>query len=363
MSKVVLAISPDDVVPVLQRPPTPKFSLDASYLVVGGMGGIGCSIVHWMVAHGARNLILMLRSAARNAKAVSFVDELRESGCRVKPVSCNVSSEDELAEALRSCKEDGLPPIRGVIQAAMVLQDTVLEQMTFANYQAVILPKVHGTWNLHKTFKDADLLDFFVILSSIVGGAGNASQANYSAAGSYQDTLARWRLSRGLPAVSIDLGAVKAIGVAAETAGAGHHWDSDSESQLGRDARFAALRTRHTRDSSGKVGADSAGDRGSLAGKLAAASSADEAIGYVGAAIAEKLSVIFMVPVADIDFTKRPSQCGIDSLVAVELRNMLVQQAGADVSIFSIMQSASLTALTADVAAKSAHLDATLFEK
>lgn len=93
-----------------------------SYLLVDGVGGIGRSIAHWMVAHGAKNLILLSRSAGVGKQATAFLDELRDIGCRVKPVSCNVSNEEDLAKTLRFCKDDGLPPVCGIIQAAMVLQ-------------------------------------------------------------------------------------------------------------------------------------------------------------------------------------------------------------------------------------------------
>ncbi|WYZ36244.1 hypothetical protein EsH8_XI_000127 [Colletotrichum jinshuiense] len=403
MGKVVLTMGPRDLVPVRRPSPTSRLSPDASYLLVGGMGGIGRAIAHWMVAHGAKNLIFLSRSAGRSDASSKFRKELEQAGCRVKSVSCDVSDESQLAQALQTCKEDGLPPIRGVIQAAMVLQDTILEQMSLENYARAIRPKVHGTLNLHKQFDKADSLDFFVILSSVVGVAGNASQSNYSAAGSYQDALARWRVSRGLPAVSVDLGAVKAIGVAAETpgvlgrlqrtghmplseeqvlgvlgsailapyepqvvvglnSGPGNHWDRTGESQLGRDARFSALRAREIDQIHRKSGSGTAtGDSSSLASRLATAKSSEEATEFVAVAIAEKLSEIFMIPVDDIELTNRPAQYGIDSLVAVELRNMLVQKAAAEVSIFGIMQSASLADLAADVAAKSTHVSANLF--
>lgn len=270
----------------------------------------------------------------------------------------------------------------------------MIEQMTLDNFKTATLPKVQGSWNLHQRFEKATDLDFFVILSSAVGVAGNASQSNYAAAGSYEDALARWRVARGLPCVSIDLGAVKSIGVAAETAGVlgrlgrigfvpmseeqvlavlasaivsprepqvvvglntgpGKHWESDGESQLGRDARFAALRT-HDGQKKGESDVRQGGD--SLASKLAGSSTPEEAGELVGAAIAEKLSDIFMIPVDEIDLANKPSQYGIDSLVAVELRNMLLQKAAAEISIFGIMQNASLAGLAADVASKSAHV-------
>lgn len=268
-------------------------------------------------------------------------------------------------------------------------QDTLLELMTLTDYQTAIDPKVHGTWNLHTQFAQKDSLDFFVMLSSAVAVAGNASQANYAAGGSYQDALARWRVSQGLPAVSIDLGAVKSIGVAANSgvlahlarvgfspineeqvlsilgttivqpydpqvvvgldARPGPHWDAKGESQLGRDMRFASLKPE-----TGSVGTNTTGSPDSLASKIAAAKSLEQAVDLVGAAIAEKISDIFMIPLDEIDLANKPAHYGIDSLVAVEIRNMLVQQAAAEVSIFDIMQSVSLAELSG-IAAKSTY--------
>jgi acyl transferase domain-containing protein/NADPH:quinone reductase-like Zn-dependent oxidoreductase len=407
VGKAVLSIGSDVIVPTLQRSLTPTFSPNASYLLVGGVGGVGCSIAYWMADQGAKNIIILSRSAGRSDQAVALADDLSQVGCRVKAVSCNVSSGSDLTDSLRQCQEDGLPPIRGVIQGAMVLkvnlknveyiclfllisaQDTLLELMTLADYQTAIDPKVHGTWNLHTQFAQRNSLDFFVMLSSAVAVAGNASQANYAAGGSYQDALARWRVSQGLPGVSIDLGAVKSIGVAANSGVLGHlarvgflpiheeqvlsilgntilhpyepqvvvgldsrpgsHWDPKSESQLGRDMRFAALKPE-THNS----GTNPTGCPDSLASKLATTKSLEQAVELLGAAIAEKISEIFMIPLDEIDLANKPAHYGIDSLVAVELRNMLVQQAAAEVSIFDIMQSVSLDELSA-IAAKSAY--------
>lgn len=283
----------------------------------------------------------------------------------------------------------------------MYVQDSILEKMTIDDYTAAVLPKVAGTWNLHSKFQQSGDLDFFVIFSSNVGILGNASQSNYAAGGSFQDALARWRVARGLPCVSIDLAAVKSVGFVAETAGVwarmaklGHmsleedtvlslvelavlepsatqivaginggpgvHWDRESSSQLGRDARFTALRFRQQQRQSGsKTGGETGGGQ-ALASRLAEANSRSEVERLVSQAMAQWLANIFTVPIDDIDMTKPPGSYGIDSLVAVELRNMLTRQVGAEVSSFSIMQSASLAALASEAAAKSGHVDASL---
>lgn len=274
-----------------------------------------------------------------------------------------------------------------------IAQDSILEQMTTENFQAAIAPKVNGSWNLHSLFQD---VDFFIMLSSINGIVGYASQSNYSAGGSYQDALARWRVARGLPAVSLDLCAVKTVGYVAETAGvatrmqrAGHmllredqllgllesailapfdpqviagintgpgsHWNRDGESQLGRDARFSTLHYRQPQQS--QSNGDSLTSKNSLALSLAEASSRADAEAIVFAAIAQKLSSIFVISVDEIEPSKHPSQYGVDSLVAVELRNMISLQAAADISIFNILQSPSLAALAGEIVTRSRYTE------
>ena len=122
LGKIVLSVGSRDMVPVLPPPTVAKLSSHSSYLIVGGAGGIGQSIAYWMAAHGAKNLIVLSRSASSSNKTGTLVAELQEVGCRAMPVSCDVADEADLTKALRKCKEEGLPPVRGIVQAAMVLQ-------------------------------------------------------------------------------------------------------------------------------------------------------------------------------------------------------------------------------------------------
>jgi acyl transferase domain-containing protein/NADPH:quinone reductase-like Zn-dependent oxidoreductase/SAM-dependent methyltransferase len=403
MGKIVLSTKADEEVNVRPRAaPTARLRADVSYLLVGGVGGLGRSMSRWMVDHGAKNLILLSRSAGDMKKTGAYVTELREAGCRVVAISCDVSIAGQLSKALRSCEEHGLPPVRGVIQGAMVLQDSVFEQMVLEDWQTCIRPKVHSTWNLHVQWSQPGSLDFFVMLSSFSGLLGIVSQGNYAAGSVYQDAMAHWRQSRGLPGVSLDLGAVKGVGYVAENAGVadrvrrtgetlmleeravlqalqaailyqrdrpqillglntgpGPQWDRDGKSQMSRDARFLPLTYRESRRQTSDLEKDT-GAGGSesqnLAGKLAGVKSRDAAVQLVGEAISTKLANIFMLPASEIDLTQPPALYGIDSLIAVELRNMLLLQAGAELSVFNIMQSVSLAALALDVVNKNRHL-------
>lgn len=399
MGKVVLSIEPDEHVRLVPHAPVPKLQPDASYLLVGGMGGIGQSIAHWMAAHGARNIIVLSRSAGSVDKSGSFVAGLREVGCRVVAISCDVANKDDLKRALHICSHDEkMPPIRGVVNSAMALQDSLFEQMTLENWQTSLRPKVAATWNLHHQFSDAGSLDFYVMLSSLSGILGIASQANYAAGCSFQDALARHRRSVGLPAVSLDLAIVKDVGYASISearsvldswrraghsiilsvtevlqafaaavlypldqpqvivglnTGPGPQWDS----VMGHDGRFQPLRFRQSTAARNQaLETETDGTTKSLSVQLKEASSPDEAAHLVGEAISNKLAEVFMIPASDIDLTKSPAQYGVDSLVAVELRNMLTLQAAAEISIFNILQSVSLAALAGIVVAKSKHV-------
>ena len=400
MGKVVLSTSPDEQVKVLPREPKAKLKADASYLIIGGVGGIGRSAAFWMASHGAKNLIVLSRSAGNVQKNASFVAGLREAGCRVVALSCDVTDKDDLARALRACEsQEQLPPIRGIVQGAMVLQDSILENMTIDDWQTAIRPKVTATWNLHSHFSQPGSLDFFVMLSSLSAIFGWASQSSYAAGGTYEDALARFRVARGLPAVSLDLGVVVNVGNEAMTVtdrlaksgqslrlsdelvmqalgiailqpleqpqllyglnpGPGPHWDATNKSPMGREARFMPLRYRQPTEARNQTQRQDESDASAkpLSARLQEASSPVEAERLVGDAIAMKLAEIFMIPTEDIDMTQPPASFGVDSLVAVELRNMLMLKAAADMPIFNILQSASLATLAGDVVTKSVYV-------
>jgi hypothetical protein len=285
-----------------------------------------------------------------------------------------------------------MPPICGVIQAAMVLQDSVLEQMTLVQYEGAVRPKVQGSWNLHEQLGSE--LEFFIMLSSLAGILGYASQSNYTAGGAYQDALASYRTSRGLPAVSIDLAVVKNIGYVAEhhavnerlsrrgyqalseeqvlgaiessllrsvpqimvgiNTGPGPQWDPNTRSPMALETRFAPLKYKESRPDGGI--SESAPQGEDLAAKLASASSLDEAATMITQELSKKLVAIFMLSPEDIQVSKSMSSFGVDSLVAVELRSMVALQAGAEISVFDIIQSPSLQTLADTIAASSIYV-------
>jgi myxalamid-type polyketide synthase MxaC len=194
------------------RPELSRVSADASYLITGGLGGVGITVARWLIERGARHLVLLGRSA-REGEAVA---ELRASGAEILVVQADVADEGQLAGALDRL-DAAMPPLRGVMHAAAVLDDGILLQLTPERFRTVLDPKAVGAWNLHK-LTERRPLDFFVLFSSLASLLGSPGQASYAAANAFLDGLAAYRRARGLPALSINWGPWADVGQAAAEA-------------------------------------------------------------------------------------------------------------------------------------------------
>lgn len=262
--------------------------------------------------------------------------------------------------------------------------------MTLENFNLAIRPKVQGSWNLHEQLTG---VDFFIMLSSVLGVIGNPSQANYTAGGAFQDALAHHRRARGLPAVAIDLGMVKGVGYVAKNEGV-----SDRLSRVGlkaisedtllrilelaiiypttpqiitgidksldprleeagwiKDNRFSALKCQQATQ---EVLSSSNSNKASLPSQLSKISSADEAQEVVLRELLKKLKSMFAIPAEDVSPSRNLAYFGVDSLVGVELRNWIASQVGSDISIFELMQSPSLAHLSHTILSTSRYMSA-----
>ncbi len=187
---------------------------DSAYLVTGGLGGLGLTVARTLVEQGARCLVLSGRSGLASDSVRQAVADLEHKGAEVKIVKGDVSDRADAKRLVDACSD--MAPLRGIIHAAGVLDDGVLLQQTANQYAYVAAPKVSGAWNLH-TLTRRMPLDFFVLFSSTASLMGGAGQANYAAANSFLDSLARERTSEGLPGLSINWGAWSEKGMAART--------------------------------------------------------------------------------------------------------------------------------------------------
>ncbi len=187
----------------------PLVHSDAAYLITGGMGGLGLIAAQWLVDQGARAITLMGRSAP-GAAARATIAALEAQGARVAVVLGDVARAEDIQRALAAHAGQ---PLRGVIHAAGALDDGALVQQEWARFVPVLAAKVQGAWNLHRLTAHAPL-DFFILYSSIASLLGSAGQSNHAAANSFLDALAHMRRASGLPGLSINWGAWSEVGAA-----------------------------------------------------------------------------------------------------------------------------------------------------
>ena len=196
---------------------------DASYVITGGVGGLGLSFAKWLVERGARHLLLISRKGA-GEKAREAIRKLEEAGARVVVASGDVASRADLQHLLTLSGSDH--PVKGIIHAAGVIDDATLQNQDRSRFAGVLVPKVHGSWNLHRLTEKMDL-DFFVMCSSAAAVFGTPGQGNYAAANAFMDGLAGYRRSLGLPALSINWGPWSDVGMAASVSEKDkNRWDS-----------------------------------------------------------------------------------------------------------------------------------------
>ncbi|KAK7733693.1 putative PKS/NRPS-like protein biosynthetic cluster [Cytospora paraplurivora] len=397
--KIVLEPHEDDIVPIVpSRKDTYDLDQNASYVISGGLGGLGRSISRWMASRGAKNLILLSRSGNTTSSSRELVSDLESLGVRVATPPCNVSDLAALEAALAECQANGMPPVKGCIQGSMVLKDSLFVNMSLEDYYAAVRPKVQASWNLHNTLPKE--LDFFILLSSISTIWGNRGQSNYNMGNCFQDALARYRVLNGLKAHVLDVGMVLSVGYVAENkedlVNLMRHIGAEGTRQeelhailnelcdpslpvpsllktqvsLGLqlpEARalqglepcgwMADPLVRHLHQIRTGYGETGAGEGGNSAANyglmLTAAESFEAACEVVYDAIAQKLVNALNISAGDVDPNKPLHGMGVDSLVAVELRTWILKHLDADIAVFDLMETSSMRALAALVASRS----------
>jgi len=195
---------------VITQAPPPVIRADASYLVTGGLGGLGLVFAKWLAEAGARHLLLVGRRAPGEA-ARAAIEALQHRGVEVEVVAADVADGEAVAALWQ---RPGCPSIRGVLHAAGSVDDAMLAELDIGRFDAVMAPKVRGTWHLHRQSLRAPL-DFFVTFSSGAALLGSPGQGNYAAANTFMDALAFARRARGLHALSINWGSWAGAGMAA----------------------------------------------------------------------------------------------------------------------------------------------------
>lgn len=184
---------------------------EATYLITGGTGGLGLCIAEWLVAQGASQLVLVSRREPGPA-AIETIQRLEHAGARVLVLQADVADREAIAGVFDRVRAS-LPPLRGVFHCAGLIADGLMVEQEPERFRRVFPPKLAGAWHLHELSQQPDL-DYFVLFSSAASVLGNPGQANYAAANAFLDALAHYRRRLGLVATSLNWGPWDQVGIA-----------------------------------------------------------------------------------------------------------------------------------------------------
>jgi acyl transferase domain-containing protein/SAM-dependent methyltransferase len=355
---------------------------DATYLVTGGQAGLGLETAKWLVDQGARSLVLVGRRD-RRAEIADDLAALRRNGAVVETICADVSDPAEVSRVLAHIAVN-LPPLRGIVHSAGVLDDAMLQQQSAGRFERVLAPKMLGAWHLHQQTRH-QRLDFFVLFSSLASVLGSAGQANHVAANAFLDALAHHRRSLGLPALSINWGVWSAIGAAArhrveqrtrmkglgsiapdqgvqileylmarrvtQIAVAPIDWEAlAGQSISGRRSSFFANVYRGQAAAVDER-ASSEADRlsGDLAQAVRGATSPAERKARIQKYLREQVAAVLRLLPDEVDARQPLNRIGLDSLMAVELRNRLRRQLALDMPLVAFMSNSSIDELVDDM--------------
>ncbi|MFZ4851162.1 MAG: beta-ketoacyl reductase, partial [Caldilinea sp.] len=190
---------------------------DATYLITGGLGGLGLQVARWLVEQGARHLVLSGRRALGDRAAA--IAPLTDAGCTVHLLQADVAQAGEV-ERLLTTLDKNFPPLRGIVHAAGLLNDGIVLQQQWSRFQQVLAPKVNGSWHLYTQTAQRPL-DFLLFFSSAAALIGSPGQSNYAAANAFLDALAAAGRSAGRTVLSIGWGSWGGTTLAAERTGSG----------------------------------------------------------------------------------------------------------------------------------------------
>jgi NAD(P)-dependent dehydrogenase (short-subunit alcohol dehydrogenase family)/acyl carrier protein len=377
IGKVVLSVPGGPVAGSNSRAGGPALRPDATYLISGGRGGIGLHLAEWLVRQGARRLALLGRSEP-SASAREALARMEQAGASVVMEQVDVSESDAVAQVVDRLGRTG-NLVRGVFHCAGVLDDGVLAQQSWQRFVRVMTPKVDGAWNLHQATRHLSL-DWFVLFSSAASLFGAAGQGNYAAGNAFLDGLAHYRRAQGQPGLSVNWGAWAGGGMATSL-GAEHRerWRQqgmgliDPESGLevlgrlmdGGPAQAAVLpitwrrfletdsplarsslldRLRGRQSERPVTSGSSHGAATGWAERLRAASD-ESRKEIVGEFLLAELSGVLQISPSSVPVDEALTQLGLDSLLAVELRNRIEKGLGISVPVVRLLQDSSVATL------------------
>jgi len=358
---------------------------DATYLITGGLSGIGLATAKWLAQHGAKNLALVGRRQP-GTEAEQAMAELRQAGVRVEGFQADVANEDEIQQLISKLVTEWRP-LRGIIHSAAVLDDGIILEQTPQRFMKVYGPKLLGAWNLHQHTRQQEL-DFFVMFSSIASVLGALGQSNYVAANTFLDNLAHHRQAQGLPALSINWGPWSEIGMAARSSQSERiggrvigkvsptqgfdilqllleqptpqvvavpiNWAEVGQRGLSADtALFSKFMNKGVvergQSVEGEVVPAGQSEENSLARTQILAADNHKRLDLLENYFMERVSVILGIPPNRLDAYESLFSLGLDSLRAVEMKNLVEAELKINIPVVLLMQGPSVSELAVEL--------------
>ena len=349
------------------------FKTDVTYLITGGMSGFGFELAKWMVRNGACHLALVSRSGARDQSVLEDIEYLRSIGKQVMDCRADVTSLQDVKRIMGEISSD-LPPIKGIIHGAMVIDDQFMNEMDEECFNKVLYPKMLGAWNFHQVTKDIEL-DHFIQFSSFSAVIGAVKQANYNAGNAFLDALSHYRHARGLPSLTINWGALIGAGFVERNQKTAAYLN-----KLGMKP-YKMLDTQHVMSlllpkSNAQVVASvvdwaqlvklspalsvaplyskvvqkisERGSGGSVRPQVLAAQG-EERLRILEEFIAGQVANVFGTEVAKVDRDTALTNIGLDSLMAIELMNRMESELGINLPMGSVLNGPNIRELAGNI--------------
>jgi acyl transferase domain-containing protein/acyl carrier protein len=364
IGKIVMSVRGEDVPVRAREPEAYRFSGDASYLVAGGLSGFGLATARWMVENGARHVVLIGRRGADTPEATAGLEALHAAGAQVMVRKVDITDEDQVAGLVAEVRR-ALPPLRGVVHSAMVVDDAILLNVNREQFRRVVNPKMLGAWNLHRHTADLPL-DFFVSYSSAVSMLGNAGQGSYAAANSFLDMMPAFRRRQGLAGLTVNWGALAGVGWLARNTEIGERvvsqWGralpvdqalealgrllGERRTQVGvvdldwkQGAKLGLLQGLPSRfvNLVREEGADQAQDQAGDFRSTVLAAAPAERCQIIQSHLCNHLAGVLRTFPSKLDLNKPITAQGLDSLMAVELQVRIQREMGVTLPVMNLL--------------------------
>ncbi|ROW09729.1 hypothetical protein VMCG_02438 [Cytospora schulzeri] len=210
IGKLVLVADDQTVVQAPRPKPKPlRLHGNGTYIIGGGLGDLGKRMVHLLAERGAGHIVTLSRRSVDSQQRALLEEGISKLGATLHIFKCDIADESSVRAATEEIAE--LPPVKGIIQSALVLRDHPLEYMQLEDWLTALKPKVWGTLNIHKALCSPEQTDFFIMLSSVSSIIGATSQSNYNAGNAFQDAFAHAQnhISSHTKYVTINVGAIE----------------------------------------------------------------------------------------------------------------------------------------------------------